>query len=401
MRAGIIGLGHVGAAVALSINYLEEINLYDINPTRINNFFTNQHEVLKSVSETEYTKIQWDKFTPFINGEDDFPSFIDSTEIFFICLPTDPLDTGKLNINLIVNTLEKIQSSKQLTTKQKTPVIIKSTMNVGDCAYLSSLYENLDIVFMPEFLSEGREHSDSTRPNRVVVGLKNSHDFEFIDRLYSFFQLDKKSSNIHFVSYEEAEIIKLASNSYLAMRIAFFNEVAHFVKNELSGNVKNVIEGICLDDRIGNYYNNPSFGFGGYCLPKDCMALRTCLNEAYPLINYIYDSNEVHIQRTIEYVVKFVRDFSEGAETKLTIGFYGFEYKKGVQSTRESALDKIFQRLLASSVPAYFLAYNKTLDIEEFKSKCDLILTNRYSSVFDDVSNKVYSYDIFPGREFV
>ena len=401
MKAGVIGIGHVGASTALSLLHFEEIGLYDINPEPINDFFNNKHLVLKSIPAKDYVEIEWDKFKPYYGSTLEFSTFVQNTDIFFICLPTDLGETQRLDVVSIIDTLGLIVQIKKPTTTLKTPIIIRSTLNIGDCNFLSSLYQNLEIIYMPEFLTEGNEYRDTMNPSRIVVGLQNSHDFEFIDRIYCLFQYDKKASNIFFVSYKEAETIKLASNCYLAMRLAFFNEVAHFVKEGLVGNVKNIIDGICSDERIGNYYNNPSFGYGGYCLPKDTIAFKTCLNETYPLINIVPLSNTRHIQRTVAFIRDLANKHFINKGTKPTIGFYSFEYKKGIKSTRESSLANIFDLAVSSNINAYLVTFNKFIEIEEFKNKCDLILMNRYDRLFDDVKDKIYTYDVYPGRTLV
>ena len=283
-------------------------------------------------------------------------------------------------------------------------VIIKSTVQIGFTKAVQEKYPNQTIVFMPEFLRESKALYDSLHPSRIVVGTccseKTKAVEEFIDLHLSC--IEKKDVDVLYVNSTEAEAIKLFSNTYLAMRVSFFNELDTYA-DEMGLDAKNIIDGVCMDPRIGQYYNNPSFGYGGYCLPKDTKQL--LMNyEGVPqrLISGIITSNETRKRYIADKVCREALEKSEDP----TIGIYRVTMKSNSDDFREAAIWDILEiiRNRGQRVIIYEPLVEKDSldgvevleDLEDFKRKSDLIFANRFSSAdLSDVKDKVFTRDIF------
>lgn len=286
--------------------------------------------------------------------------------------------------------------SEVLDINQNTTIVIKSTIPIGYTESIKQRFGVKNIIFSPEFSREGKALYDNLYPSRIVVGDKSEKAKKFAKLLLE--GAKKKDVPVLFTGSVEAESIKLFANTYLAMRVAFFNELDTFAEtHEL--NAKEIIEGVCLDPRIGMYYNNPSFGYGGYCLPKDTKQLLANYQEknipTY-LIKATIESNLARKYYIAEQIVK--------RNPKL-VGIYRLSMKAGSDNFRSAAIIDIIEYLKAKEIGIIiyeplikedkFMDFPVEKDINSFKQKSDLIVANRFSDELEDVKDKVYTRDIF------
>ena len=319
--------------------------------------------------------------------------FIDS-DFTIISTPTDyNSETNEFD----TKSIEKVLSDLNHKRYQGV-IVIKSTIPIGYTKKISAKFKDLEILFSPEFLRETTALEDNLYPDRIIVGAERNQ----VDCQKTFALLLNDSAlntpEILFTSTEEAEAIKLFANTYLAMRVSFFNELDSFAMNK-GLNTKNIIEGVCKDKRIGEHYNNPSFGYGGYCLPKDTKQLlfnyQGIPNE---LISAVVKSNKTRKNNIVENIVSKTNKNS-------IIGIYRLVMKEGSDNFRSSSVFGIINRLekLGYTIKVFepnissprFMGYSLTNNLEEFKKESDLILCNRLTEKLDEVSEKVYTRDIF------
>ena len=382
----IVGAGYVGMSVSLLLAQKNQIYVHDIDKEKVQTINSGKPTILDKNMD-DFLQDENLSIKATTNKEEAYKD----AEFIIIATPTDfDEKTHTFDTSLVESVIEDI-----LVINTKCLIVIKSTIPVGHTDYLREKYSNNKIIFSPEFLREGNALMDNLYPSRIIIGGD-------CDRSRSFAKLllegaKTKSIQPAFVTSSDAEAIKLFSNTFLAMRIAFFNELDSFAMvNNL--NVANIIEGVSSDPRIGRGYNNPSFGYGGYCLPKDTKQLLANYKKVpQVLIQAIIASNSSRKDFISEQIA--LNDLK-------TIGFYRLVMKANSDNFRTSAVIGIMERLKKKGMEIIiyepliqdenlFNDFELFTDLEAFKARSDLIVTNRKSNELDDVESKLFTRDIF------
>lgn len=375
----IIGAGYVGMSNGVYLSKENDVIFYDIDKEK-NKLINNNLNYINDPSIKKYIADNKLKLKT-MNLND---ALIDRNYIF-ICVPTDYDENTKcLNTTLIESSIKNI-----LKINNNAIIVIKSTIPINYTSKIIKKFNYKKIIYVPEFLREASAFDDVLNPSRIIIGGENKYTIKYkLD-----FNLD---NNVYLCSSTEAEIIKLASNTYLAMRIAYFNEIDNLCYN-LNADTLKVINGICSDQRIGNYYNNPSFGYGGYCLPKDSKELMYSFKDIPGvLIEAIVKSNQLRKKEICEEILN---------KKVNKIGIYRLTSKNDSLNIKDSSIIDIISILQENSLDLYiyepFIKENtfkgiKVLkDLEIFKNECDLIIANRIDSEIMDINDKIFSKDIF------
>ncbi len=387
MKFCIVGSGYVGLSLAVLISQKYKVSLLEIDSTKVD-LINKKESPIKDREIENYLKIKPLKLTATTVKKDAYKN----ADYIIVAAPTN---YDSISGSFDTKSVEEVVSDS-ISHNKKATVVIKSTIPFGFTDILRNKFNHNNIFFSPEFLRETSALYDNLHPSRVIVGGNSFEAIRFGEILIECSK--KKKTDIKVISMEskEAEAVKLFANTYLAMRIAFFNELDGF--SELQNlSTKNIIEGVCLDPRIGNHYNNPSFGYGGYCLPKDTKQLLENFNETpNSLIRAIVESNKTRK----DFIVNSIKKKSPS-----TVGVYRLIMKDGSDNFRESAvldiLDKIdnkknkvilYEPLIEQS---NFNGIKVLNDIDDFIASSDLIIANRMSEDLEHVINKVYSRDIF------
>jgi len=382
----IVGAGYVGMSLSLLLAQKNQIYVHDIDKEKVQTINSGKPTILDKHMD-DFLKDENLSIKATTNKEEAYKD----AEFIIIATPTDfDEKSHTFDTSLVESVIEDI-----LVINTKCLIVIKSTIPVGHTDLLREKYSNNRIIFSPEFSREGNALMDNLYPSRIIIGGD-------CDRSRSFAKLlleGAKTKNIQpvFVTSSDAEAIKLFSNTFLAMRIAFFNELDSFAMvNNL--NVANIIEGVSSDPRIGRGYNNPSFGYGGYCLPKDTKQLLANYKKVpQTLIQAIISSNSSRKD--------FISEQIALSDLK-TIGFYRLAMKSNSDNFRTSAVIGIMERLNKKGIEiiiyepliqeeSLFNDFELFTDIEEFKARSDLIVTNRKSNELNDVESKLFTRDIF------
>lgn len=375
----IIGAGYVRMSNGVYLSKENDVIFYDIDKEK-NKLINNNLNYINDPCIKKYIADNKLKLKT-MNLND---ALIDRNYIF-ICVPTDYDENTKcLNTTLIESSIKNI-----LKINNNAIIVIKSTIPVNYTSKIIKKFNYKKIIYVPEFLREASAFDDVLNPSRIIIGGENKYTIKYkLD-----FNLD---NNVYLCSSTEAEIIKLASNAYLAMRIAYFNEIDNLCYN-LNADTLKVINGICSDQRIGNYYNNPSFGYGGYCLPKDSKELMYSFKDIPGvLIEAIVKSNQLRKKEICEEILN---------KKVNKIGIYRLTSKNDSLNIKDSSIIDIISMLQENSLDLYiyepfikentFKGIKVIKDLEIFKNECDLIIANRIDNEIMDINDKIFSKDIF------
>jgi len=384
MKLLVLGLGYVGTANAILLSQHNDVICFDIDNNRVDQI-NNRKSPIEDKEGSRYLAEK--KLN--LRAVSDFPNLKDF-DFIIIATPTNySPETNYFDTSSIKSCLEEIEKQKYKST-----VIIRSTTPVGFTKSIQKKYPNQEIIFVPEFLREGRALHDSLHPSRIVLGSSSDKAKSFAKLLLQG-AVDENVEILH-INSTEAEASKLFANAFLALRVTFFNELDTFALSK-NLNTEEIINAVSLDPRIGDYYNNPSFGYGGYCLPKDTKQLLKNFEQVpQKIMEAIIDSNTMRKDFLGSEIVK---------KNPKTVGVYRLAMKEGSDNIRESSMQGIMKRIKAKGINVVLyepLISEKTFfnskvytDLNEFKKDCDLIICNRNHEDLKDVENKVFTRDIF------